>query len=174
MSGQELQASAEAEPKKNAYGADLVIPVLAVGFTIYFLVSIAGLEWEAKANGLFVGWLLIALVAVQAVRIGIGYARGRGDFSFAPLVQPRETTKKRLGMMAITIAFVATVPWLGVGLGLFLALAIGFAVMGVRGQRHVLLVALVAAIVCSVLFTVVLDTGLPRGPVEKLILHFVG
>ena len=148
--------------------------MLAVAFTIYFLVSIAGLEWEAKANGLFVGWLLIALVAVQAVRIGIGYARGRGDFSFAPLVQPRETMKKRLGMMAITIAFVATVPWLGVGLGLFVALAAGFGVMGVRGWRHVLLVAFVSALLCAVLFTAVLDTGLPRGPVEMLIHHFLG
>jgi hypothetical protein len=166
--------SGEAGAKKRAYGADLVIPALAVAFTIYFLTSIAGLEWEAKANGLFVGWLLIALVAVHVVRIGIGYARGRGDFSFAPLVQPREAMKKRLGMMAITIAFVATVPWLGVGLGLFLALAASFAVMGVRGRRHILVVALIAAVVCAVMFNAVLDTGLPKGPVEKLILHFLG
>jgi hypothetical protein len=166
--------NAEAGTKKKAYGADLVIPALALAFTIYFLVSIAGLEWEAKANGLFVGWLLIALVAVQAVRIGIGYARGQGDFSFAPLVAPRAAMKKRLGMMGITIAFVAAVPWLGLGLGLFLALAAAFAVMGVRGRRHIVVVALVAAVVCAVLFNAVLDTGLPRGPVENLIHHFLG
>jgi hypothetical protein len=169
-----VSAANASPPKKRAYGADLVIPVLAVAFTIYFLTSIAGLEWEAKANGLFVGWLLIVLVVVQAVRTGIGYAKGRGDFSFAPLLQPREALKKRLGMMAITIAFVATVPWLGLGLGLFLALAAGFAVMGVHGRRHIALVALIAAVVCTVMFNAVLDTGLPKGPVEKLILHFLG
>ncbi len=155
--------------KKKHYGADLVIPVLAVAFTVYFLATTSGMEWEAKANGVFVGWLLIALTAVQAVRMGIGYARGRGDFGFGPLVAPRDAMKKRLGMMAITIAFVATVPWLGVGLGLFVALAAGFAVMGVQGWKRILVVSFSMAMVCSVLFNVALDTGLPRGPVENLI-----
>ena len=160
--------------RKRHYGADLVIPALAVAFTVYFLVSTSAMEWEAKANGVFVGWLLIALAAVQAVRMGIGYARGRGDFSFAPLVAPRDAMKKRLGMMAITILFVAAVPWLGVGLGLFLALAAGFTVMGVKGWKRILAVSLAMALTCSLLFNVALDTGLPRGPVENLIRHFLG
>ena len=160
--------------KKKAYGADLVIPALAVAFAIYFLDTTSAMEWEAKANGVFVGWLLIGLVVVQAVRIGIGYVRGRGDFRFEPLVAPRDAMKKRIGMMAITIAFVATVPWLGVGLGLFLGLAAGFWTMGVRNWKRILVVSLSMAIACAVLFNTVLDTGLPRGPVEKLILHVVG
>lgn len=159
--------------KKGAYGADLVIPALALAFTIYFLFTTSAMEWEAKANGVFVGWMLIALVVVQAVRIAIGYVRGRGDFSFAPLVAPGGAMGKRLGMMAITIAFVATVPWLGVGLGLFLGLAAGFAVMGVRPVKRILLVSFCMALACALLFNGVLDTGLPSGPVEKLIHHFV-
>lgn len=158
---------------KKAYGADLVIPALALAFTVYFLFTTSGMEWEAKANGVFVGWMLIALVVVQAVRIAIGYARGRGDFSFAPLVAPRQATTKRLGMMAITIAFVAAVPWLGVGLGLFLGLSAGFAVMGVRPVKRILVVSSCMALACALLFNGVLDTGLPSGPVEKLIHHFV-
>ena len=159
--------------KRRALGADLVIPVLALAFAGYFYQSTANLQWEAKANGLIIGTLLVVLIAVQLVRIGMDFARGRGTFGFAPLVSPAEVFRKRIGMMAITIAFVATVPWLGVGLGLFIALAASFALMGVRGARHVLLVAFVIATVCSVLFTVALDSGLPHGPVEKLILHFV-
>lgn len=156
------------------YGADLVIPALAFAFTVYFLHSTSGMEWEAKANGVFVGWMLIALVAAQAVRIGIGYARGRGDFSFAPLVAPAGAMKKRIGMMAITILFVAAVPWLGLGLGLFLALAAGFAVMGVRGPARILLLSFAVAAVATLLFNAALDTGLPRGPVEHLIRHLLG
>ena len=159
--------------KKKAYGADLVIPALAVAFTIYFLSTTSAMEWEAKANGVFVGWILIGLVAVQVVRIGIGYVRGRGDFRFEPLVAPRDAMKKRIGMMAITIAFVATVPWLGVGLGLFLGLGAGFWVMGVRPVKRIVIVSLSMAITCALLFNGVLDTGLPQGPVEKLIHHFV-
>ena len=156
------------EPPK-AYGADLVIPVLAAAFTIYFLYTIAGLEWEAKANGIFVGVALLALVAVQVVRSVIGIARGRGRLTFGPLLEPREALPRRLGMMAITIAFVVTVPWLGLGLGLFIALAAGFAVMGVRPWRRVLLTSFIVAAVSTVLFNAVLDTGLPKGPVEKLV-----
>jgi hypothetical protein len=155
--------------EKKRYGADLVIPALALAFTAYFLVSTSAMEWEAKANGVFVGWMLIALVVAQAVRSAIGYARGRGDWSFAPLVEPRDAMKKRLGMMAITIAFVAAVPWLGVGLGLFLGLAGGFAVMGVRPVKRILVVSACMALACALLFNGVLDTGLPSGPVEKLI-----
>ena len=156
------------EPPK-AYGADLVIPVLAAAFTIYFLYTIAGLEWEAKANGIFVGVALLALVAVQVVRSVIGIARGRGRLTFGPLLEPREALPRRLGMMAITIAFVVTVPWLGLGLGLFIALAAGFAVMGVRPWRRVLLTSFIVAAISTVLFNAVLDTGLPKGPVEKLV-----
>jgi len=156
------------EPPK-AYGADLVIPVLAAAFTIYFLYTIAGLEWEAKANGIFVGVALLALVAVQVVRSVIGIARGRGRLTFGPLLEPREALPRRLGMMAITIAFVITVPWLGLGLGLFIALAAGFAVMGVRPWRRLLLTSFIVAAVSTVLFNAVLDTGLPKGPVEKLV-----
>lgn len=159
--------------KRAAYGADLVIPLLAVAFTIYFLYSIRDLDWEAKANSVFIGVALIVLVAVQIVRIALGYARGRGTFSFAPLLEPRDALPKRLGMLAITIAFVITVPWLGLGLGLFAALAAGFAVMGVRGWRDVLLVSLISAGVATLLFNAVLDTGLPHGPVERLIERMV-
>jgi hypothetical protein len=155
--------------RRKAYGADLVIPVLAAAFTIYVLSTIASLEWEAKANGIFVGVALLVLVAVQVIRAAIGIARKHGDLSFAPLLGPREALPKRLGMLAITIAFVCAVPWLGLGLGLFASLAAGFAIMGVRPYRRVLLTAFIVAAVCTVMFNAVLDTGLPKGPVERLI-----
>lgn len=159
--------------KRVALGAELVLPVMALAFATYFLVSTADLQWEAKANGVIIGGLLVLLLVLQFVRSGIAYVRGRADFSFAPLLQPRDVLYKRLGMMAITIALVATVPWLGLGLGLFVSLAAALVMMGVRGFGHALLVAFLVALSCSVLFTVVLDSGLPRGPVEHLLLYFV-
>ena len=56
---------------KKALGADLVIPALALGFAVYFFVSIADLAWEAKANGVVIGGVLVVLILVQVVRIGI-------------------------------------------------------------------------------------------------------
>ena len=157
-------------PKRVALGGELVLPVIALAFAAYFLVSTADLQWEAKANGVIIGGLLVLLLAVQFVRSAVAYMRGRADLSFGALLEPRDVFYKRLGMLAITIVLVATVPWLGVGLGLFLSLAAALYMMGVRGIAHAMLVAFVVALTCSVLFTVVLDSGLPRGPVEHLLL----
>lgn len=159
--------------KRVALGAELILPVIALAFATYFLVSTDDLQWEAKANGVIIGSLLLLLLAVQFVRSGIAYVRGRADFSFGTLLQPADVLRKRIGMLAITIALVATVPGLGLGLGLFLALAAALVLMGVRGVGHALLVAFAVAAVTTLLFTVVLDSGLPRGPVEHLLLHFL-
>ena len=160
------------EPK--ALGAELVIPLLALGFTVYFLATTSAMEWEAKANGVIVGWVLIALVCVQLVRSAIDLARGRATLSFGPLVRPADAMRKRIGIMLVTIALVAGVPWAGVGLGLFIALAAGFAVMGVRPVMRILVVSSCVALACSFLFTVALDSGLPHGPLENLLLRVFG
>ncbi len=157
--------------KKQPLGADLVIPVLALAFATYFLVTTADLEWEAKANGVIIGSLLVLLIAAQLVRMGVAMARGRANWSFAPLLHPSDALRKRISMLAITIAFVATLPWVGLGLGLLVALAAGFTVMGVKEVRRIALVSLSITAVCTLLFTVVLDSSLPPGPVEKFIAY---
>ena len=158
-------------PKRPALGADLVIPLLALAFTGYFLVSIAGLEWEARANGVIIGTLLLALIAVQLVRIVLAVSRGQASIGLGPLLEPPDALRKRLGMLAITIAFVATVPWLGLSLGLFIALSAAFTLMGVRGVGRVVMIAFVVTAAATLLFVVALDSSLPRGPVEQLIAH---
>jgi hypothetical protein len=158
----------ESQPRP-ATGADLVIPLLAGGFTIYFLYSVSGLEWEAKANGVIIGTILLVLVAAQVVRSILALVRGRATAGFGPLLSPPDAIPKRLGMLAITIVFVASLPWLGLAIGLFAALAAGLLVMGVRGWKRVLGVAFAVALAATLLFTVALDAGLPKGPVEKLL-----
>jgi hypothetical protein len=159
--------------RKRALAADLVIPALAAGFTAYFLYSVAGVEWEAKANGVIIGSVLLLLVAVQAVRLGIAAARGRIGHGFGPLVSPPEALPKRIGMLVVTIAFVAAVPWLGLALGLFGALVAALLVMGVRGTKRVVGVAFCVALAASLLFTVALDSNLPKGPVENLVTRLI-
>jgi hypothetical protein len=155
--------------RRPAAGADLVIPLLALGLTVYFLYSVSEVEWQAKANGVIVGSALIILIGVQVVRVLVALAHGRADRGFGTLFMPRDALYKRLGMLAITIVFVALVPYLGLALGLFLALSVAFYLMGIRGIPRVLVVSLAVSIASSLLFTVALDSGLPKGPVENLI-----
>lgn len=150
-------------------GADLVIPALALGFAAYFFFSIAELAWEAKANGVLIGTVLVVLIAVQLARMARQLARGEGDLRADPLWQPADVTRKRLGMVAVTIAFIATLPWLGLTLGLFTAMLAALLVMGVRRRTVLLCLPLALAAAAYLLFIVALQSDFPHGPVEKLL-----
>jgi hypothetical protein len=153
---------------KKALGADLVIPALALGFAAYFFVSIADLAWEAKANGVVIGGILVGLIAIQLVRIAIRVLKGQASLKFNLLWEPREALGKRVGMVLVTVAFIATLNWLGLTLGLLLALFAALWIMGVRGKPLVILPVAVA-LAAYLLFVVLLQSDIPHGPIERLL-----
>jgi hypothetical protein len=153
---------------KNPLGADLVIPALALGFAVYFFVSIADLAWEAKANGVVIGGVLVILILIQLIRTGIQLARGEGDLGFDTLWHPRDVFLKRVGLVLITIAFIATLKWAGLTLGLLLSLFAALWLMGARGKALVFIPVVVAA-AAYLLFIALLQSDIPHGPIEKLL-----
>ena len=153
---------------KQPQGADLVIPALALGFAAYFFVSIYDLAWEAKANGVVIGGVLVLLVVIQIVRTGVQLARGSGSLSFERLWEPRDALAKRVGLVLVTIAFIATLGWTGLTLGLLLALFAALWIMGVRGKPLVILPVAVA-LAAYLLFVVLLQSDIPHGPIERLL-----
>ena len=152
---------------KRPVGADLVIPALALGFAAYFFVSIADLAWEAKANGVVIGSVLVLLIAIQLVRTGIELVKKRADLGFHALWAPRDALGKRIGMVLITIAFIATLNWLGLTLGMLLAMFAALWLMGARGKTLVI-VPLVVAVAVYLLFVALLQSDIPHGPIERL------
>ena len=154
--------------EKTPLGADLVIPLLALGFASYFFWSITDLAWEAKANGVVIGVALVALVLIQVARVVLAVARGQGDLRTDPLWQPGDVLFKRLGMVAVTVAFILLLQVLGLTLSLFLAMAAALWLMGVRRPSLVLGIAFGVAAAAYLLFIAVLDAGFPHGLIEKL------
>ena len=154
---------------KAPLGADLVIPLLALGFAIYFFWSIADLAWEAKANGVVIGGALIALVTVQVAQIALRVARGQGDLRTEPLWQPRDVLGKRIGMVLVTVAFIALLQTLGLTLSLLVAMAAALVIMGVRKASLVMGISFAVAAAAYTLFIALLDAGFPRGPIEQLL-----
>lgn len=154
---------------KAPLGADLLVPALALGFAAYFFFSIADLAWEAKANGVMIGAVLVALVAAQLARIAAGLAHGEGDLRADPLWQPRDALVKRLGMVLITVAFIAVLEWLGLTLALLIAMLAALRVMGVRKLSQLLWVSSAVAASAYLLFIAILDSAFPHGPVERLL-----
>ena len=109
------------ESERPAVGADLIIPVLAVAFTTYYLIGTASLTWEAKANGVVVGLLLYALVAVQLVRIGLRIVRRETTLGFGGLFAAMFASMWALGerdrrsLIGISLGTTATVYLLFIG-----------------------------------------------------------
>jgi Tripartite tricarboxylate transporter TctB family len=155
-------------PKAPA-GADLVIPVLALGFAAYFFWSIADLAWEAKANGVIIGSILVALVLLQIALIGRRVARGEADLRADPLWQPRDVLGKRIGMVLVTVAFIVLLQALGLTLALFLAMAAALWIMGVRKPARLLGISFGVAAAAYLLFIALLDAGFPHGFIEKIL-----
>jgi hypothetical protein len=154
---------------KAALGADLVIPLLAAGFAAYFFWSIADLSWEAKANGVLIGTLLVGLVILQLARIGQNLARGTGDLRMDPLWLPREALAKRVGMVLLTAAFIVALEWLGLTLALLVAMALALRLLGVRRPGTIAWVSCAVAGVVYLLFVAILDSAFPHGPIEQLL-----
>jgi hypothetical protein len=155
--------------QKAPLGADLVIPALAAAFAAYFFFSIADLAWEAKANGVVIGAILTILVVIQLVRIGMRLRAGEADLGFERLVAPRDALPKRIGLVLITIVFIATMHWLGVTLGMLLALFASLWILRVRNRKALVLVPLAVVACVYLLFVAALQSDIPHGPVEWLL-----
>ena len=152
---------------RKPLGADLIIPALALGFAVYFFVSIADLAWEAKANGMVIGGIMVFLIAFQILRVAIRVFKGEANLGLSGLWEPREVLGKRVGMVLVTIAFIATLSWLGLTLGLLLSLFAALWIMGARG-KPLAIIPIVVAAAAYLLFVYLLQSDIPHGPIERL------
>jgi hypothetical protein len=167
----------EREPEpvaRAALGADLIIPVLACGLAAYYFGSTVELVWEAKATGIFIGVILVALCVVQFVRVGRQVVAGTGSLGLGDLVAQTEFNKQRFGLLALVAVFVITLPWVGTTLGLFLLLVAGMWLLGVRSVRALIGVAAVTAATVHLLLITLLNSRLPQGVVQTLLAALSG
>lgn len=164
-------SSSDSSGSRVPLGADLVIPGLALCFTVYFYFSIADLAWEAKANGLLIGAVLVVLTGIQLVSIGVKLGRRKGSLSFERVLAPRDALPKRVGLVLLTAAFIVALPWLGLTLSLLLAMVAALHLMGVRKRSHILWPSVGVAVSAYLMFVAFLGSDIPHGPVENLIAY---
>jgi hypothetical protein len=164
----------EVPQERSALGADLIVPLLAAGLAIYYLVSTRGMAWEARANGTVIGGCLLAMIAFHVGRLVLRYRRGEGTLGFGDLFERSPVQAQRVGLLAILFVFIALVPWLGTTLGVFLTLLALMLILGVRSWRHLLLVSLAVAATVYLLFMLLLQSRLPSGPVEAALGRLFG
>lgn len=160
--------AADARPPASL-GGDLIIPVLAVALTVYYLVSTDDLQWEARSVGVLVGWTLLALCGLQILRSLMAWRRARLPGGFDGLFANDARNRQRAGLLALCVLFVLALPWTGITLGLFLVVAGMMVVLGVRRPVEIVGVAGGTAATVFVLFVLLLNSRLPRGPLDQML-----
>ncbi len=162
------QPNSETRQKKHA-GGELVIPVAALLFTIYYFVTIIDVPWTAQVSALFVGTILIVLIGVFVVKTVNSVRAGEADFGMQALIEPVSYIPKRLVLFAITFGFILFVEHLGFTITSFLFLCSAMLLLG-NGQKKGLIVALSAIVSLAgwALFIWAFETRFPAGPFENL------
>lgn len=164
----------QGKTKQQAIGADLVIPVMAVAFTLYYFSTIWELGWEAKANGLAIGTVLLLLIGIFLARTVLLLKRGEATLSLDRLLKPVESQGRRLGLIGAIVGFIIALPWLGLTLAIFFFMCATMLILGVRKPLPLLATALAVSAGVYAGFIVVLSTRFPHGPVENLLARIFG
>ena len=158
---------------KPALGAYFIIPLLACGLTLYFLISTWNLNWEARSTGTFIGVILLGLCIAQFVRLGRKVAKGEASLGLGDLVEDTLFNRQRLSLLVLTAVFIAALPLLGTTVGLFLVIIAMTRLMGVQDWRALVALAFLAATTVHLLLIYALGSKLPQG-VFKSVLPFSG
>jgi hypothetical protein len=157
-------------PARRPVGGDLIIPIAAGAFTLYYFTTIWDSPWEAQVNAFFIGSVLIALVAILLIKLGRELALGEASLRLGGLIQPVAVAPKRLTVLLLAIGYVSLIEWLGFTLTTFVFLAAAMLVLS-NARRPGFVLALAAALSLGgyLLFMVAFRTRFPSGPVESLL-----
>ncbi len=155
------------EDKKRSLGGELIIPVVAIVFTLYYFTTIVNSVWTAQVSAFFVGAVLIALSAAFIVRCAVAVRRGKADFGLGGLFSRADLTSGRLALLVVTLGYILTIEWAGFTITTFVVLFAGMLALN-RGRGPGLIAALAAIMAFGgyLLFILAFDTRFPRGPFE--------
>jgi hypothetical protein len=151
------------------FGADLILPVAASLYALYYVASVWDFPAEAQQSGLFLAGLLLLLSALFFIRTALSAARERWVFDLSPVLGPVEGRRGRLLFVLIMLAYPFLAPYLGFTLGTFVVMALGSWVNGLRPWRKAVIFGAVGALGGWLFFIVVLGTRFPSGPFERLV-----
>ncbi|MDU8944754.1 tripartite tricarboxylate transporter TctB family protein [Ovoidimarina sediminis] len=164
------------QPKKRRQlGGELIIPVAAVIFTLYYFSTIWNSPWTAQVSAFFVGGVLLLVCGLFILRSVLWMARGEGVFGFANIFSYEDIRSGRIGLLAATIGFCFLIEPLGFTLATFLFLFASMLVLA-KGRRPFFIAFLSAsiALVGWAVFILAFDTRFPRGWFENTMRAVIG
>jgi hypothetical protein len=163
-------ASTQDSGEKRQMGGELIIPALALVFTVYYISTVIDSPWTAQLNAFMVGSVLIFLVLLFFGYTAREVLQGRATLGASNLFAPYEILPKRLGFMALSLGYLLVMPWLGFTLTTFLFMAGSMMLLGgARRPVTYLVAAVIMAVIAYVVFIMLFQKRFPKGPVEYLL-----
>lgn len=163
-------ASSQDSDQKRQMGGELIIPALALVFTLYYISSVIDSPWSAQLNAFMVGSVLIALVVLFFAYAAREVFQGRATLGATNLLAPYHILPKRIAFIALSLGYLVVMPWFGFTLTTFLFMAASMFVLGGARRPVVYLsAAAVMAAVALVVFVILFQKRLPKGPIEYLL-----
>lgn len=155
--------------EKRSLGGDLIIPVAAIVFTLYYFYSIIHTPWTAQVSAFFNGSILLFLCVVFLAGVMMKWLRGAATLRFDTLLDPIEVAPKRAALFVLTVAYIVCIDWAGFTITTFLFLALGMLLLSGwdRGNKvFIVILSAVLAIGGYLLFVVAFERHFPKGPFE--------
>jgi len=152
------------EQPMRQLGGELVIPVFAIGFTLYFFTTIWNSPWTAQVSAFVVGGILLLVCGIFVLRSVIWLRQGQANLGFANLFSRGDLSTGRIGLAATTLGFCLFIEQLGFTLTTFLFLSLSMMILG-KGKRpmFIVLVSSLMSLGGWAVFIWAFDTRFPRG-----------
>lgn len=162
-------SDASGKERTKPIGAELIIPVAALVFTLYYFSTIIDSPWTAQVAAFFVGAILIALIAVFILRTAVMVLRGDANLGMKDIVEPLAFLPIRAGLIGLTILYTIAIQWGGFTLTSFVFMSVATIMLN-RGRAKGLTIAIAAALSIAgyLLFIVAFSIRFPKGPFEQL------
>lgn len=149
---------------RRQLGGEMVIPVMAIAFTLYYFSTIWNSPWTAQVSAFLVGGILLLVCGIFLVRCALWLARAEGSLGFSNLINMDDIRTGRIGLIAATVGFCVLIERLGFTLSTFLFLLVSMTILA-KGRRFGLILMLsgLIALVGWAVFILAFDTRFPRG-----------
>jgi Tripartite tricarboxylate transporter TctB family len=159
----------EPEAPRNVL-PDLIIPLMALAFSVYYLTTITEVPWIAQASAVVVSGLLFCSILAFAARTVSRLRSGREVVRLGGLAIDRRNDPRRAGLLGLSIAYVWFIEDFGftITTAVFLFLAVVL-LSSPANWRNAALVAVVSSLIGYFVFVFVFETRFPEGPVESFL-----
>lgn len=153
---------------------ELIIPVGAIGFALYYLSTVWALPFQAKVVGIYVAAAIGLLSLVLFARFAREVFRGTKTLGFAGFFSDAANEGRRWGVLAATCLFIALMPVLGFVVSLFLfVFACVLIVGGLERVRAGLIISASLTAIAFAIFIVFVKVRFPLSGVDTFLRDLV-